>query len=575
MEIPGLSKRDQKKLNKFVSENGDLSVFVSEIAKMQKGKQYPKPKEDWISGTLSSDIMGEINKVNRKEYLQEWKENVSIIFSDNNKNKLRFAFGDKYVEALDDVLGRMESGNNRAPGGNRTVNNMLDWVNGSVGATMFLNTRSAALQTISSVNYINWGDNNIYKAGKAFANQKQYWKDFKTLFNSDYLINRREGLNINVAESEIAEASKKGGAKGAIAYLLNKGFVMTRGADSFAIASGGATFYRNRIKSLMDGGMPKEMAEAQAMDAWRKISEENQQSSSAMRISQQQASGAGRLVLAYGNTPMQYSRIIKRAGQDLANNRGDWKTNVSKIVYYGAAQNLIFNALQNSLWTETFDEDGDGNDKAVRTINGMGDSLLKGLGIQGSAAIAIKNSLMTIAKENDKDSPEFRKAISDLFDFSPPLDTKIRKLNSAANTFSWQREEIANQGFNLNNPAYLATAQVVSATTNIPADRAIQKLNNVRQIFNKESENWQKVALALGWSSWDVGLGYYGVEEKVDQTPEMILKEKVNTMKKETSVKEQKDLLLKLGLTKQQIKALKYENERVKKILELQEKNKK
>ena len=574
MEIPGLSKRDQKKLNKFVGENGDLSVFVSEIGKMQKGKQYPKPKKDWISGTLSSDIMGEINKVNRKEYLQEWKENVSIIFSDNNKNKLRFAFGDKYVESLEDVLGRMESGNNRAPGGNRTVNNMLDWVNGSVGATMFLNTRSAALQTISAANYINWGDNNIYKAGKAFANQPQYWKDFKTLFNSDYLVNRREGLNINVAESEIAEASKKGGAKGAIAYLLNKGFVMTRGADSFAIASGGATMYRNRVKSLMDGGMPKEMAEAQAMDAWRRVSEENQQSSSAMRISQQQASGAGRLVLAYGNTPSQYSRIMKRAGQDLANNRGDWKTNVSKIVYYGAAQNLIFNALQNSLWTEAFDEDGDGDGKAARTINGMGDSLLKGLGIQGSAAIAIKNSLMTIAKENDKDSPEFRKAISDLFDFSPPLDTKIRKLNSAANTFSWQREEIANQGFNLNNPSYLATAQVISATTNIPADRAIQKLNNVRQIFNKESENWQKVALALGWSSWDVGLGYYGVEEKVDQTPEMILKEKVTTMKKETSIKEQKDLLLKLGLTKQQIKALKYENERVKKIIELQEKNK-
>ena len=574
MEIPGLSKRDKNKLNKFVSENGDLSVFVSEIAKMQKGKQYPKPKDDWISGTLSSDIMGEINKVNRKEYLQEWKENVSIIFSDNNKNKLRFAFGDKYVEALDDVLGRMESGNNRATGGNRTVNNMLDWVNGSVGATMFLNTRSAALQTISSVNFINWGDNNIYKAGKAFANQPQYWKDFKTLFNSDYLLNRREGLNINVAESEIAEASKKGGAKGAIAYILNQGFVMTRVADSWAIASGGATLYRNRIKSLMDGGMPQAMAEAQAMDTWRKISEENQQSSSAMRISQQQASGAGRLVLAFGNTPMQYSRIMKRAGQDLANNRGDWKSNVSKIVYYGAAQNLLFNSLQNSLWTEAFDEDGDGDGKAARTINGMGDSLLKGLGIQGSAAIAIKNSLMTIAKENDKDSPEFRKAISDLFDFSPPLDTKIRKLNSAANTFSWQREEIANQGFSLNNPAYLATAQVVSATTNIPADRAIQKINNIRQVFNKESELWQKVALTLGWSSWDVGLGYYGVEEKVDQTPEMILTEKVNIMKKETSIKEQKDLLLELGLTKQQIKALKYEKERVKKIIELQEKNK-
>ena len=44
---------------------------------------------------------------------------------------------------------------------------------------------------------------------------------------------------------------------------------------------------------------------------------------------------------------------------------------------------------------------------------------------------------------------------------------------------------------------------------------------------------------------------------------------------KETNTKEQKETLLKLGLTKQQIKALKYEEARVKKIIELQEKNKK
>jgi len=41
-------------------------------------------------------------------------------------------------------------------------------------------------------------------------------------------------------------------------------------------------------------------------------------------------------------------------------------------------------------------------------------------------------------------------------------------------------------------------------------------------------------------------------------------------MKKETSIKEQKEILLELGLTKQEIKALKYENERIKKIIELQ-----
>ena len=575
MEIPGLSKRDAKELNKFVRDNSDLSIFVQEVIKMQKGKQYPKPDKNWIAGTLTTDIMGEINKVNRAEYLQEWQENVDIIFSPENKRKLRYAFGNKYVEALDDMLRRMKSGSNKPIGGSRTVNNMLEWVNGSVGATMFLNTRSAALQTISAVNYLNWGDNNPYAAGKAFANQKQYWKDFTTLFNSDYLVNRREGLQINVTESEIADAAKKDGAKGAIAYLLNKGFVLTRGADSFAIASGGATFYRNRINSYEKQGLSTEEAQRKAFDDFRKISEENQQSSSPMRISQQQASGGGRLILAFKNTPMQYARIIKRSTQDLIAGRGDWKTNISKIAYYGAAQNLIFNGLQNALWTEAFDEDGDGTEKGARTANGMVDSLLGGLGFQGSAAVAIKNSLITIAKESGKDSPEFRKAVGDLLDFSPPIDVKARKLISAANTFSWERQAMKEEGFNLNNPAYLATAQVVSAVTNVPADRAIQKINNTRMILSDNSEKWQKIALALGWSTWDVGLPYYGVPSTEPLSPERIMENREVEMRENTNTREQKKMLQELGLTNKEIKALRYEKDRVKKIIALQDKKKK
>ena len=100
----------------------------------------------------------------------------------------------------------MKSGSNRPLGGDRISNRILDWTNNSIGAVMFLNTRSAVLQTISSVNFINWGDNNLYAAGKAFGNQKQYWKDFLTLMNSDYLLERRDGLKINVSESEIADA---------------------------------------------------------------------------------------------------------------------------------------------------------------------------------------------------------------------------------------------------------------------------------------------------------------------------------------------------------------------------------
>ena len=466
MEIPGLSKRDVKELNNFVDNNAELNTFVDELIKIQKGKPYPKPGKNWLGGTITSDILNEINKVNRKAYLQEWQENVDIIFSDKNMNKLEAAYGPNYVEALRDQLARMKSGSNRPIGGSRVVNNVLDWLNNSVGAVMFLNTRSAVLQTLSSVNFINFGNNNIYKAGKAFANQPQFWKDFKTLMNSPYLVERRNGLKINVSESEIAdavaEASNK--PKAAISYLLNKGFIFTRIADSFAIAAGGSTFYRNQIDAYVKNGMDQKAAEKQAFDDFYAIAEENQQSSNPSKISQQQASGAGRVILAFANTPMQYARIIKRSSQDLINNRGDWKSNVSKIVYYAAIQNVAFNALQNALFAQAFgeDEDEEKEDKTGRIANGMADSLLRGLGIQGAAVSALKNSLLTIANENDKKSPKFVKAVYDLFDFSPPIDSKFRKLRSAANTITWERENIKNKGFSLNNPAYLAGAQIIS-----------------------------------------------------------------------------------------------------------------
>ena len=200
--------------------------------------------------------------------------------------------------------------------------------------------------------FINFGNNNIIAAARAFANQKQYWIDFMTLMNSPYLVERRDGLKINVSESEIAdavaEASNK--PKAAISYLLNKGFIFTRIADSFAIAAGGSTFYRNQLDAYVKDGMDIKEAEKRAFDDFYAIAEENQQSSNPSKISQQQASGAGRVILAFANTPMQYARIIKSSTQDLAAGRGDWKTNVSKIVYYGAIQNLIFNSLHRALW---------------------------------------------------------------------------------------------------------------------------------------------------------------------------------------------------------------------------------
>ena len=110
------------------------------------------------------------------------------------------------------------------------------------------------------------------------------------------------------------------GIRAVTAKLLQAGFTPTQIADSFAIAAGGSTFYRNRIKTYekeVDANgnkvYTKEQAEQKAFQDFRETAEESQQSSRPDKISQEQASGLGRHVLAFANTPAQYARIIKKA----------------------------------------------------------------------------------------------------------------------------------------------------------------------------------------------------------------------------------------------------------------------
>ena len=510
--IPGLSKKDLKELKDIVINDPKLSIFADQILAITKGDGYAKPGQSWQAGTITTDLIDLLNGVKRKKYLEEWQQNADAIFTEQNLNKLEALYGTKYREALENSLHRMKTGKNRMFSGNRLSNQILDYINGSIGTIMFFNTRSAILQTISSINFINWSFNNPLRAGQAFANQPQYWKDFTKLINSDYLVDRRNGLKLNINESEIADAAatSKNKAKAAINYILQKGFLPTQYADSFAIASGGATYYRNRVRDLVKTqGMSESEAEEQALIDWRSIAEESQQSSDPSKISQQQASDLGRLILAFANTPMQYARLQKRAIQDLANNRGDWKSNTSKVIYYGFVQNLIFNALQSAVFAMGFgdnDDDEKNEKKYIRTANGMVDSLLRGLGIGGSAVSVGKNLLMNMYERSKRDRPEYVDAMWDLTRFSPPIYSKISKFKQAAYPFDAKkrRKEMIDKGFSLDNPAYEAFAKVVSAVFNVPLDRLVLKLNNIEGGLNEDNQTWQRIAMLLGWPKWQI-----------------------------------------------------------------------
>ena len=511
MDVPDLSNNDKRALLREVNKNPDLVEFANTLIKINKAEGYPKPGDSWLGGNIKTDLFESLNKEKRSKHLEQWQQNVDIIFSEKNKNKMRAAYGNKFVQNLEGILERMKTGRNRKPGGNELINGWLDWINGSVGAIMFVNMRSAVLQTISIFNYINWSDNNLIAASKAFANQPQYWADFSRIFNSDYLKERRGGLKLNVQESELAEAANKRGARGVVSLLLKQGFLPTRIADSFAISAGGASFFRNRTNKYIKEGLSQKEAETKAFEDFTMITEESQQSSRPDRISAEQASNLGRVLLAFANTPMQYNRMIKRAGQDLINGRGDQKTNISKIVYYSFVQNLIFNALQKAIFALGFGDDEVDDEvkkkKYTQIFDSMIDSLLRGNGILGQIIMASKNAVLKYTRD------EKVELVDALYDLSPPINSKISKLNSAEYLIKYGKKEEM-QKIALRNPGLAAFAKVIEAVFNIPLDRALRKAYNIESAMSEQTELWQKVALILGWNEWELGVGPQAEKDK-------------------------------------------------------------
>lgn len=570
MSVPGLSQKDQKQLVEYVNANADLKAFADQLIAINKGDEYASPDDGWVAGTIDTDFIKSLNTTKRAKYLEVWQQNVDEIFSEANLNKLEAAYGKAYRVAMENILHRMKTGRNRSFGTDTVTGRFTDWLTNSVGAIMFFNTRSAVLQTISAVNFINFTDNNILKAGLAFANQKQYWSDFAKLFNSPFLLDRRSGIKINVNEADIADMAKGPGnsARNVLAGILRLGFLPTQIADSFAIASGGATFYRNRIKALKKEGLTDKEAEEIAFRDFREIAEESQQSSRPDKISQQQAGPLGRVILAFANTPAQYARLIKKAASDLKNGRGDAKTNISKIIYYGVAQNLLFSALQQAVFALSFgpeeEEEEKREEKYFNVANSMADSILRGIGVGGAIASVVKNTAIKLAKEAEKKSPKFQDVlVKEVTQISPPVSSKLSKLRSAGRSLSWNQEEMKTMGWSIDNPAYLASAQVISAITNVPLDRAVKKITNIKDASDESVEYYKRVALALGWSAWELGIkkDSKGKIKKVQPLTDMDKLYKLNK-------KEQIDSLLSLGLSKKQIKALKKEEDRVKAILD-------
>ena len=263
--------------------------------------------------------------------------------------------------------------------------------------------------------------------------------------------------------------------------------------------------------------------------------------------------------------------------QDMVNGRGDIKTHISKILYYGAIQNAIFYSLQQALFAVMFgdDEEEDKDDAYARVGNGMIDSLLRGSGIAGAVIATTKNVVLRFMEEEKKaedgkfwTEPDHAYTLIEALNLSPPIGIKARKFYGSMQTWEFNRDVIKHMSkTDIDNPMYNALFNLTEATTNVPLARLHSKVNNVRESMNSDHETWKRVALLLGWSTWNLGIKNQDVISARQEIKEIKAEErkaKNEAKKQEKKIEKEKE---EEALVQENIEKQKKHKEEGKKVL--------
>ena len=516
-KIPDLAKSTETKLVEHIKKNPSLQAYAERFATITKQeKGLKEPGENWWGETMAGEVTNIDRGVSRKQYLQQFIDVKNQIFSEQNLNKMESKLGTRWRENITDMFDRMQTGRTRSLKLDRGSAAMMNYLNGGIGTIMNFNTRSAALQTISTLNFLNMRENNPISAGRAMANVPQFAKDFLYIMNSPMLKQRRDGLAINVTEAEIASAaaSSPNMIQGVISKVLKVGYTPTKLADSFAISFGGATFYRNRIKMYEKQGMKTKDAEKQSFLDFQVLAERTQQSSRADLLSRQQTSLIGRIILPFANTPMQMNRAGMKDILDVAKGRTRGVRNISeamgRITYYMGAQVAMFAGLQSALFGMLYNDDDVSEEKIASTkaytLQSTMDSMLRGFGVQGALISTFKNATLEFLKQNAKTpfKADYTEVAEDLLNLSPPIGSKFGMLDAAGDRLKYNKKTPFK--FELGNPKLEASLMTIQALSNAPVYAPYQNANNLKHALSDQYETWQRVLMAGGWTTFNVGI---------------------------------------------------------------------
>ena len=194
----------------------------------------------------------------------------------------------------------------------------------------------------------------------------------------------------------------------------------------------------------------------------------------------------------------------------------------------------------------------------------MTDSIIRGTGIYGAVVTTIKNTFNTWKREADKGFVgDQAKTILEAANISPAIGSKLRKIYSAIQAYQFDKAIMEKHPWSVTidgkfNPSatYSVIGSLASATLNLPLDRALAEARGVAEMFDNRNSEMQRIALALGWRTWNVG----AKNEEFDLIKmEAKAKKKEDKKEERAKVKKEKDAFYKkIGKTMNDSERTKY-----------------
>jgi hypothetical protein len=353
-----------------------------------------------VANKYNNYMNGMIDMVTRMPVLH----NAQAIFNKDVSRLIENKLGESATKAIRNNINRVVSNRLKVSEEESMINPaMSNWLNRAVLGQMFLNTRSAAFQPIALLNYAAVAPDleEYAKSTSRMLSPINFAETAKEISNQAWIKERFGGKIFSIDAKELDERTKNDQPSywTVIDQLLKAGYTLTAAGDIASILVGGSPLYdsvKNKKYNEYIKTMSKKDAEAQSIKdaslALYKATNESQQSSNNLLISNSQKNPAIRFFLSFTTANQQLLRRALLAGQMMKLGVGSPQRNAYTILQFGMINAALFTLISRTpeLLFGLFDDDEEDLKKKERKdalknkyVDDVIGGLMSGLGAPG------------------------------------------------------------------------------------------------------------------------------------------------------------------------------------------------